>query len=116
MKEQTINGKTYLFVEVPEDSGAYLVPDGTFTMWNPDEMNVINLPDDWDIIGRVSELTEEQWKGIVESWPSVSGDGTMVYQRYPDEIPKCRTATESGLSLIESLGYRPETTLILIKK
>lgn len=56
--------------------------------------------------------TEQDWAGVVESWPSVSGEAIRVYQRYPDEIPKCRTATASGHSLLASNGLEGNYAIV----
>ena len=53
---------------------------------------------DWRLLGKLSEITEEQWKGIVETHPVVGGFGY-----YKDTVPSFfNTASMAGLSLIES--------------
>lgn len=52
----------------------------------------------WQLLGKLSEITEEQWKGIVETHPVVGGFGY-----YKDTVPSFfNTASMAGLSLIES--------------
>lgn len=62
--------------------------------------------------------TEEGWKEIVDSWESVSGDGTPIYENYKDggTIPKCRTAEKSGHSLLASKEIDPKVNFVIIKK
>lgn len=64
-------------------------------------------PGNYSIVGRGLELWESQWKQIV-------GEHNGLFE-YPDfernELCLLRTATESGLSLIKSLGM--ENPLIL---
>lgn len=75
-------------------------------------------PGNWKLLGAdPTNLTEEEAGEIVESWPSVSGEAVRVYQRYPDEIPKCRTAIGSLNSLAASLGIsKPYVILKNVEK
>lgn len=77
----------------------------------------VDLPSgEWSIVGWSDELTEDQCADFVDSWESVSGDGTIIYQRYPDEIPKCRTAIKSFQSLLRSHGITDRALIIKKEK
>ena len=86
--------------------------------WNgfPDVDQIILPPGSWSIVGWSDELTEDQCADFVDSWESVSGDGTIIYQRYPDEIPKCRTAIKSFQSLLRSHGITDRALIIKKEK
>lgn len=82
----------------------------------------IKLPEGtWAIEGVGDRLTEEQWKGIVET---VSGWSKPIYYNYAASGRDYRdiveaafeTATESGLSLLKSKGLNPSEIIILIKQ
>lgn len=113
-KIQSHNG--YLFVEVPEDAKGFIV---THLMGDPDLVYpsayggytyVTRLPPgNYTLVGRGRELSEEQWKPIVEKiyvfnirkneWEAVS------YMDYKNSLSwDIKTKKESGLSLIESLN------------
>lgn len=55
-------------------------------------------------LGKLKDLTEEQFESLVDSWESVAKDGTMVYENYKDSIPKKRNSKESFLSALEASG------------
>lgn len=59
----------------------------------------------YTLLGTPDEIKEEYAKDLVESWESVSKDGTRVYENYKNGIPKKRTAIESLLSALESEIY-----------
>lgn len=113
MKPKTINGQELLFVEVPK--GAY---NFEFVNRHTKCLNyrnkgrkhyvALNAPtlSKWSILGLAIQLSEEQWKGIVE------GDD-FIFKDYTGECNACATAYLSGLSLISSLTMNPETTLII---
>lgn len=96
----------------PVDGGGGTKPIG----WHTQVPN----PGQWSIIGKGSELKEDDWKGIV---PEVSGWSRIIYYNhtasgrdYRDIVDTAfDTATNSGLSLISSHNMKPETTLILKK-
>lgn len=70
------------------------------------------LEGNWEFLFTTESATEQDWAGVVESWPSVSGEAIRVYQRYPDEIPKCRTATASGHSLLAANGLEGNYAIV----
>lgn len=76
-------------------------------------------PGQWQILGLGHQLTEEQWKGIVERqrgqglyWHyNIRGSSLGQYGAFLLD-----TATKSGLSLLKSKSLDPSTTLILKRK
>ncbi|HRC15931.1 MAG TPA: hypothetical protein PLY25_09655, partial [Bacteroidia bacterium] len=68
MKEIKTNGITMLLVEVPEDAIGFII-DYLYLICNPYESDkkVIELPQcQWEILGKSTELSEEQMKEICE--------------------------------------------------
>jgi hypothetical protein len=128
MLSKTINGKTYLFVEVPETAKIYRIQKLMSSWLLMDDDRIFQpqpLGDgDFSIIGKASELTEEQWGEIVEP---VSFAGKTYFHNYLASSRDFRdiveaafgTAKESGLSLLltilPTLETSPETTLIIQK-
>lgn len=81
-----------------------------------DDLDGIDLPPgSWQILGRPEEITEEQWKGIVDTYPD-DGCGGFAYMDYTSCVNGFETAKESGLDLLKSKGLNPESIIILIKK
>jgi hypothetical protein len=113
---------TCIAVDVPE--GAYgfeLVPDNTYTHWNPDKMDIINVPGDWQILCLESTMTEEQARQIVDWYGA--GDGSVdeagvgdIFMCYDDSDFACDTALESYATLKKSLNHPKGERVILIKK
>jgi hypothetical protein len=119
MLSKTINGKEYLFVEIEKASSEFWLDKGELHyLWGEDYVT-IQLPTKtkMKIIGKASELTDEQWKGIVEVFNNGAyrdyGQSLFAPDMSTDVF--CLTAKESGLSLIASLNLKPETTLIIQK-
>lgn len=129
MKEIQTNGKTILFVEVPEDVIFRIEYDGLLAYQDADsEMpNFINIPSgNYQILGKSTELSEEQIKGICEQKEitSYGFDGLIfitLYRNYllPDNDWKLScdqfsNIQESYLSLLEANGIcdRPKTTTL----
>lgn len=69
----------------------------------------------WSLLGRPKEITEEQWKGIVDTYPD-DGCGGFAYMDYTSCVNGFETAKESGLDLLKSKGLNPESIIILIKQ
>lgn len=75
----------------------------------------------WKILGLGKDLTEEQWREVVET---VSGWSKVIYYNYSASGRDYRdtveaafdNTTESGLSLLRSKGLQGDNTLILIKQ
>jgi hypothetical protein len=70
-------------------------------------------PGNWQLIGKGDALTEEQWKGIVET-EYIEDIGHFPID-YETEESDCSSYTESGLSLLRSHGMN-ENTIILKEK
>jgi hypothetical protein len=127
MISKNLNGKEYLFVEVPENGHSFKLDDDQDIYYlvgplrKPRCLVFDGLPEGyWLIVGKASELTEDQWKGIVAKHVNM---GFMNYAvRLIIKVTlgwtanwAMLTAKESGLSLIASLQLKPETTLIIQK-
>src|SRR5438309_1940289 len=116
MITKVINGKEYLFVD--EASMIISLDRGI----GDKDSEPVWLSGNYKIIGKASELIEEQWRGIVKMGGlKTFKDYTYIYEPDLDGLfnalleMKFQTATESGLSLISSLDLEPETTLIIQK-
>lgn len=118
MKTVSLSTGEWLLVEVPEDS---LTVDWNITgKWiylSPLSFRIEIPPGQYSIVGIAKDLTEEQWKGIVEQY----GDGYEHYMsddqyEKSDRIDLLATATLSGLSLLSSNGFEKDTCLILRKE
>lgn len=128
----TLNSHTVLLVEVPEgatdikisDHLAYSVLDYN----NKGSYDACALPPgNWKSLGLCSEIKEDVAKTLVE-WYRDSNDSSYdpqynettyfdVFKDYmtgdEDELD---TAVESLHSFIKAHGYKPETTVLLIKQ
>lgn len=112
---------TWVLVEVPKEAINFRMGDITHDLYYHNGIECfIVLPKMSKstrraIIGKASELTEDQWKQIVETFPSYRWGvrrGIQRFKNYRVEAP-FETAKESGLSLLKSQGMEPETTVIL---
>lgn len=114
----TENG--HLFIEVPEGFFGYSIIDTTnggkalkITDRVGDCVYRPLPPGSYTLVGLGSELTEEQWKEIIEdTWESGDFIG-WSFRDYSDKHSTFDTATESGLSLLKSKSLSPNTTVIL---
>ena len=103
MKEITTNNQTILLVEVPEDAIGFII-DYLYLICNPYESDkkVIELPQcQWEILGKSTELSEEQMKEICPLYKSAIV-GYRIYNQRPDLLTK--DIQESYLSLLEANG------------
>lgn len=66
---------------------------------------------EWNYLGKSTELTEEDWKGIVDQ--KDKGYGVLVNKDYAKDrfTHSLFTATESGLSLLKANGVVVENSL-----
>lgn len=114
-------------VEVPEDADNFDYFEEKNDLWfelldkncTPIASDFISLQEGrYSILGRPEDLTEEQWKGIVERLNTFVGDNSQHIDVYVDYYKdyECQTATESGLSLLKSKGLNPVEIIILIKQ
>jgi hypothetical protein len=113
-KSFSLSGREFLAVKLPE--GAKLRTLESFKSTEGDSI-VYKLAEDlpdWDyrplrlhpgsweiIIPDCSKASESDAGKVVEQWLSVSNDGTIIFDNYLKDIPKCRTALESLRSLFE---------------
>lgn len=131
MESKVINGKEYLFVQVPEDTISYRVfksqekyfhvnydymqqgMSGGFALFYKEFGGKHKYPTELILIGKASKLTEEQWELVVEGMPEYYLD----YEADNDNnvITYVHYATESGMSLLKSMNLNPSTTLIIQK-
>jgi hypothetical protein len=114
MLSKTINGKEYLFVEIEKASSDFWLDKGELHyLWGEDYVT-IQLPTKtkMKIIGKASELTEEQWREIVENDPI----NWFLFKSYESVLAVgYHFAHQSGKSLLRTLGLEPKTTLIIEK-
>jgi len=102
-KEIQTNGITILLVEVPEDAIGFII-DYLYLICNPYESDkkVIELPQcQWEILGKSTELSEEQMKEILPIYEGAIR-GYRIYTQRPDLLTK--DIRESYLSLLEANG------------
>lgn len=128
--EHTHNGQRWLFVEVPKDAHSVVVyPEHTemeeagllsFTanqtderskFYNSDLLYGIDLPSgNWQIVSKLSELTEEQAREIVETAkPTYFKDYCIATRFYS-------SPTQSLDSLIRSLGGDTNNEYLILKE
>jgi hypothetical protein len=124
MITKEINGKKFLFAEVPEWA-TYFEPGSVNLYYSDAQPNgkwaTLKFTErwQWKLIGKASELSESQWKEIVHKGKVPADLYFLDYEWegiHNNEKYNKVSATESGLSLIKSIGYTPETTLILIQQ
>ena len=94
---------------IPPGSTLELVPDNTYTMWNSDKMDVIDIPGSWSLLGKASELTYEQ-KGLICKrengyFEDYCGDGYLF-----------TSVTLSYVSFLTFHGIKPEDYLLIENK
>jgi hypothetical protein len=117
MLSKTINGKEYLFVKVPEDAqGGHFEWEEASVFYYDEEgrQRQIGMPDTkhYEVIGKASELTEDQWREIVENDPI----SWFLFKSYESVLAVgYHFAHQSGKSLLRTLGLEPKTTLIIEK-
>lgn len=116
MKQKTIvtSKVEMLVVDLPVDAknvrvGAFdnIYFDSKSQGW--DGYDLIETPEgNWKHLGKATELTEEDWNGIVDynECPDPFLGKIKFYQKYPDSLNDnfVNTATESGLSLLKANG------------
>lgn len=96
-----------LVVDMPTDAINAIVDEGHLSVFHKSQHIFHHeIPQgNWQLLGKLSEITEEQWKGIVEDVEPASLGLFPDYNFKPNRLKAvswCSSATESGLSLIES--------------
>jgi hypothetical protein len=104
MKEIKTNGIEVLFVEVPEDAYNFRLKNGY--IWYDDknfkDCCMLEPSGKWVILGKSTELSEEQMKEICEkTGRKIFRDYNMNYMGVPMSV---FTVQESYLSLLEANG------------
>jgi len=128
MKEIKTNGITMLLVEVPEDAIGFII-DYLYLICNPYESDkkVIELPQcQWEILGKSTELSEEQMKEICEFRFGNQSEyleagfidyNTPVRNGFGDKyILNKETVQESYLSLLEANGIDNNKIHLVLKR
>jgi len=103
MKEIQTNGITILLVEVPEDATRF-VTDWKFLIvdiFSPTQKMIPIMEGSWEILGKSTELSEEQMKEILPIYEGAIR-GYRIYTQRPDLLTK--DIQESYLSLLEANG------------
>ena len=112
MKEIQTNGITILLVEVPEDAKNFTITEFDwfenapkwYLLHETIEDNCgcpIEFDGDWEILGKSTELSEEQMKEILPIYEGAIR-GYRIYTQRPDLLTK--DIRESYLSLLEANG------------
>ncbi|MFD2594727.1 hypothetical protein [Sphingobacterium griseoflavum] len=115
MKQVTITtGKaTIVVVDLPIgseiESAIFINNFGRYIrFWSKGKDYLIDLPEEWNLYhaGHPSQLTEEDWKGIVGTVKDTPhGDTVQLVDRFENYAKhgylSCNSATESGLSLLK---------------
>jgi hypothetical protein len=118
MISKTINDKEVTFIPIPADAFDVRFRFGRFLTYRRKKSYHVTRFDYKHVsVGFADKLTEDQWKGIIGYYDGRDDEniGGMIYECF-DETDFCfSTAVQSGLSLIASLGLKPETTLIISK-
>lgn len=109
----------YAAVIVPEGMKKYVLHKGQIIpLVNRHFKSPITIPDGWSIIGLAKEISEEEWREIVERANPGYIDYTPI-RKEKDMIERVvygwLTAKGSGLSLLASLSLK-QNCLILKKK
>ena len=119
MKSISLSTGEWLLVVVPKDAICEIVNFENLKVWvrwyTPsfsDNGNIDLPPGQWSIVGKPLELSEEICKTIVRV---TIIQGSTFGTDYQNKKAFKRSAKESLLSLVESEGFEPETTLILKK-
>jgi len=128
MKEIKTNGITILLVEVPEDATTF-VTDWKFLIvdiFSPTQKMIPIMEGSWQILGKSTELSEEQMKEICEfrfgNQSEYLEAGFIDYNApvrngFGDKyILNKETVQESYLSLLEANGIDNNKTHLVLKK
>ena len=117
MKEITTNGITILLVEVEKGATYFqILPNkGIFVNGDSIESGVVDfLPKgNWQILGKSTELSEEQMKEILPIYEGAIR-GYRIYTQRPDLLTK--DIQESYLSLLEANGIDNNKTHLVLKR
>lgn len=123
-KEVELPSGKYLLITVPEDVDENMKPElvgmrlQNLQWWRKPVLAnpfFIGLPPgQWQIIGKANELSEQQWKAVVDY--QLHPFSTKVYgytYKNQESYSPFKKAKLAGHSLIKSHSMNPDTTLIL---
>lgn len=122
MTPVTLPSGLYLFIELPEGKTAKFAEDGKLYSYRGEGVvtaNEIPLPSgSYTLIGKSNEISEEGWKGIVESIFIEEYVAYDAYDCHTDYKNYCGgvgfySALKSGLSLLTHHNLNETTTVIL---
>lgn len=113
MKQKTIttDKATLLVVEFPEgaeiESALFVNNYGRYIRWwNKGKDYLVDLPDDegnWQLLGRLPDITEEQWKCVVDFHDKPEGYfRNYIYHTIQAPHIWKKSATDSGISLLQA--------------
>ena len=113
MQKEILKG--LLAVKVPKMAFDISMPESTILRYREwvdyphtsSTYNFKNPPGSWQLLGRVSEISEEVAATLVERWDSGR------WNDYSRHLARVNTATESLASLLRSHGFEPEETVLL---
>lgn len=111
-KEITTRKATILVVYLPEGATGLIVNDGNIIVAIKYLAAMdIKIPDgNWQHLGQLSDITEEQWKDVVEDSKCFVTD-EIGYIDYLNDDQLCPLAKKSGLSLLKANGVLLENTI-----
>lgn len=114
-----------VFVRVPERATGFEFSNGKTKMlkyYIPRGLQngsiALSLPtlDKYEVVGPASDLTEFQWAEVVHDLRGAKYVGFLDYSDGRDQAYWLQTATESGLSLMRSLGITEGNWIVILKK
>lgn len=116
IKQYTTTKAELLFVEVPNGRFAPKISPKNLSLFYEDSKSdtVINLPPgNWQIAGKLDEITEEQAAALVDS---KTANNVIYHKHYTlySEWPFLRDPKMSIRSLSQHLGFTPEQNVIVL--
>lgn len=130
MKEIKLQDKTYLFIEVPNNSHDFHILSPNKENWNgnyligkPDIYELIDkvYKNNWEIISTTKDITEEQAGNMVgevieEHYQGYKHYHNKLYQTEDDWTSYYVEAKESLQSLIQSIGLDIHKNYLILQK
>ena len=136
MTQITLGSNTYLLVELPEGASWIEIDDPltnqiVYELDGKDDCTLKLPPGSYELIGLCRDISEEVWRGIVESKKERGGEynpavghyqssgWTTWYKNYEHPEPSIcipNTATESARSLVKAHSMDFNKCVILKKK
>ena len=117
MKKIKTAGNDIIVAEVPEDAIDYKISGTNYLCYYIEdnwEVEVPRLQDNWKILGKLSELSEEDCSKFVEQL-SFMGKKSDKWLCYSTLACVKNTAKESLISLLQSNGIDTNNNLLLIE-